>query len=235
MMTFGSGSVVAEGSSQRPPGDWGGLGADLDGHIRTVMGAWGVPGLAVAVVKDGKTFGAAYGAREVGRPEPVDIDTIFGIGSVTKTFTGLDVALLADRGLIDWDAPINRYLPDLRYADAETTARATVRDLAAHRVGVDSDLAWMVRSDPFEGCCQSKVNRSPLGRSWPKPDRRLARDCPPLSQGGRASLLVGFAADEVTLLTEVVVEGRVDRGELLQRLHPPEPQHRPLSSSEGLV
>ncbi len=150
MTMSGSGQTFAEQPPQRLDGSWGGLGADLDGYVDAVMRAWGVPGLAVAVVKDGKPFGGGFGLREVGRAEPVGIDTIFGIGSVTKTFTGLDVALLADRGLIDWDAPITRYLPDLRYADPKTTDRATVRDLAAHRVGVDSDLAWMVRGDPFE-------------------------------------------------------------------------------------
>jgi hypothetical protein len=57
----------------------------------------------------------------------------------------------------------------------------------------------------------------------------------PLGQGGRATDLVGFAIDEVAFLVEVVVETGVNRGEFLQRLHPPKPQHHPFSSSKWQV
>ena len=62
--------------------------------------------------------------------------------------------------------------------------------------------------------------------------RGLGHDCPPLGQGGRASLLVELAADEMALLVEMVGDGSVDRGEFPEGLHPPEPQHGALSSSE---
>ena len=55
------------------------------------------------------------------------------------------------------------------------------------------------------GCCQSNGNSSPLGRTKRKPELALSHDCAPPGQGGRASLLVELAADEVALLLKMVV------------------------------
>ena len=95
-----------------------------------------------------------------------------------------------------------------------------------HRTG-SPDLAT--------GCCQSNGNSSPLGRRKPKPDLALAHDCPPLRQGGGASLPVEVSADEVALLPKVIVHGSMDRAELLEGLHPAEALHDPLASSKGQV
>ena len=62
----------------------------------------------------------------------------------------------------------------------------------------------------FSGCCQSNANLSPVRRIEPKPTRDLGHDRPPLGQGGGASFSVDFAADEVAVLAEVVVNLGVD-------------------------
>ncbi len=117
----------------------------LDGEIQRIMAEWRVPGLAVAVVKDGRVVIAkGYGVREVGRSEPVDPNTIFGIGSMTKAFTAAAAAMLVDSGYLDWDAPASNYLETLRFRDPWLTAHVTVRDLAAHRFGVDADIPWIL-------------------------------------------------------------------------------------------
>ncbi|QTH20196.1 serine hydrolase [Rhizorhabdus wittichii] len=129
--------------------------AFIDRHVRAAMDQWGIPGVAIAVVKDGKVvLLKGYGVRQVGRPETVGPDTIFGIGSITKTFTALDLALLADRGKLDWDRRANDYLPGLAFADPWIAEHATVRTLASHRQGVDADFSWMVHDDSQEATYQ---------------------------------------------------------------------------------
>jgi len=70
--------------------------AGLDQYVEQSMKAWHIPGLALAVVKDGKVVIAkGYGIREVGRPEPVTANTLFAIGSATKSFTATVAGILA--------------------------------------------------------------------------------------------------------------------------------------------
>jgi len=105
------------------------------------MNQWAVPGLAVAVVKDGEVvFAKGYGVREVGRPERVDENTIFEIGSMTKSFTTAAAAILVDEGKLQWDSLITSYLPGYQFSDPWITSHATVKDIAAHRVGIDANL-----------------------------------------------------------------------------------------------
>jgi CubicO group peptidase (beta-lactamase class C family) len=116
---------------------------ELDDYVRSVMAHWGIPGVAVAVVRDGEiVFEQGYGIREVGRAEQVDAHSIFGIGSMTKSFTALAAAMMVDEGKVDWDAPIIDYIPWFRFKDPWITAHATVRDLAAHRTGIDESFTW---------------------------------------------------------------------------------------------
>src|SRR3954447_18978534 len=92
-------------AAQQPP-------PDFDGYVKRVMQTFTVPGLAVAIVKDGKVVLAkGYGVRRMGDPAPVDARTRFGIASNTKLFTATAIALLVEEGKVQWDAPVSRYLP----------------------------------------------------------------------------------------------------------------------------
>src|SRR5262249_9785929 len=73
----------------------------------------------------------------------VDGDTVFRIGSTTKTFTGTVMMRLVELGKVALDAPVRRYLPDLRTSDPSVAARVTVRQLLNHTAG------WL--GDYFEG------------------------------------------------------------------------------------
>jgi len=110
------------------------------------MKAFEVPGLALAVVKDGAVLVAkGYGLRTLGRPEPVDADTLFGIASNTKVFTAAALGLLVEEGKLEWDAPVVRYLPSFQMWDPWVTRELTVRDLLVHRSGLGlgaGDLLW---------------------------------------------------------------------------------------------
>lgn len=123
-------AASGQDATPRPP-------ADLDRLVTDVMEAFGVPGLAIAIVKDGRTVVAkGYGVRELGRPEPVDARTRFGIASNTKAFTATALALLVEEGRIEWDAPVIEYLPWFQMWDPWVTREITVRDLLVHRSGL---------------------------------------------------------------------------------------------------
>src|SRR5258708_5412544 len=78
--------------------------ADLDAFVARSMKTFVVPGLAMAIVKDGKVVMAkGYGVRKMGESAPVDENTLFGIGSNTKAFTTAALATLVDEGKISWD------------------------------------------------------------------------------------------------------------------------------------
>jgi CubicO group peptidase (beta-lactamase class C family) len=111
--------------------------AGLDDWIEAEMRRWGIPGLAIAVVKDDSVVLArGFGVRRLGEPDRVDEHTLFGVASTTKAMTAAALGVLVDEGLLHWDDPVVRHLPDFRLSDPWVTANVTVRDLLAHRVGV---------------------------------------------------------------------------------------------------
>jgi CubicO group peptidase (beta-lactamase class C family) len=132
-------AAVLGAQQPRPP-------RDLDAHVAQVMRTFQVPGMAVAIVKDGRVLVArGYGVRRLGEPAPVDAQTRFGIASNTKAFTATALALLVERGLLEWDAPVVRYLPWFAMYDPFVTQQLTIRDLLVHRSGLGlgaGDLLW---------------------------------------------------------------------------------------------
>ncbi|HSM60024.1 MAG TPA: serine hydrolase domain-containing protein, partial [Longimicrobiales bacterium] len=113
------------------------LPSDLDEWIGRVMERFEVPGLSVAVVKDGRVLLArGYGVRALGGREPVDAQTLFGIASNTKVFTATALGILVEEGKLEWDAPVVRYLPSFQMYDPWVTRHITVRDLLVHRSGL---------------------------------------------------------------------------------------------------
>jgi CubicO group peptidase (beta-lactamase class C family) len=118
--------------------------AGLDTYIAKAVDAWRTPGLAVAVVKDGRVvFAHGYGVREVGKSAPVDTHTLFAIGSTTKAMTAALVAMLVDEKKLEWDAPVTRYLPWFQLKDPSATRELMVRDLLTHRAGLgNADYLW---------------------------------------------------------------------------------------------
>jgi len=111
--------------------------ADLDGYVANVLKTFEVPGLSVAVVKDGKTVLAkGYGVRKLGSPTPVDENTLFGIGSNTKAFTSAALASLVDEGKLSWDDRVYERLPGFQMYDPYVSHEMTIRDLLTHRSGM---------------------------------------------------------------------------------------------------
>ncbi len=125
--------------------------AGLDAQVESVREAFKVPGIAVAVVKDGElVFAGGWGEREVGKPGKVDGDTLFSIASITKAFTSASLSILADEGKLDMDDRVIDHLPWFRMADAYVTREMRIRDLLVHRSGLGlgaGDLLFWPPSD----------------------------------------------------------------------------------------
>src|SRR5436190_15163658 len=122
------------------------LPRDFDAYVARVMRDFEVPGLAIAVVQDGRVLLAkGYGVRKLGDPAPVDDKTLFGIASNTKAFTATALGILVEEGKLRWDAPVIDYLPWFAMYDPYVTRELTIRDLLVHRSGLGlgaGDLLW---------------------------------------------------------------------------------------------
>jgi CubicO group peptidase (beta-lactamase class C family) len=114
--------------------------AALAEAVEAAARAHGIPGIAAAVVRGTDTRGAAYGTLNVATNVAATEDSVFQIGSITKVFTGTLVMQLVDAGSVALDAPIGRYLPDLRIAGAPIADAITVRTLLAHTSGILGDF-----------------------------------------------------------------------------------------------
>src|SRR4051812_4144530 len=119
---------------------------DIDRFVADVMKTFEVPGISLAIVKDGHVLVAkGYGVKEMGKPALVDSDTKFGIASNTKLFTATALGILVEEGKIAWDRPVIDYLPAFRLSDPFVTSNMTIRDLLVHRSGLGlgaGDLLW---------------------------------------------------------------------------------------------
>ncbi|MCS4234073.1 serine hydrolase [Stenotrophomonas sp. BIGb0135] len=109
----------------------------LDATVERVRSQFDVPGIAVAVVKDGQVvLERGYGVRELGKPAPVQADTLFAIASNTKAFTATSLNLLAEQGRLKMDDRVIDHLPGFRMSDPYVTGEMRIRDLLSHRSGL---------------------------------------------------------------------------------------------------
>ncbi|MDZ7778451.1 MAG: serine hydrolase domain-containing protein [Gemmatimonadota bacterium] len=116
----------------------------LDAWMAEHMDAWNVPGLGLAVVKDGEVAHlAGYGLRDVEDSLPVTEETLFAIGSSTKAFTTSLLGTFVDDGALDWEDRVRAHLPEFALADTAVAEAMTVRDLVTHRSGLPRhDAIW---------------------------------------------------------------------------------------------
>jgi beta-lactamase class C len=96
-----------------------------------------VPGLAMAIVHDGKVLSArGYGITDVRAAEPVDAHTVFRLASLSKPFAATVTGMLVSEGALRWDSHVNDFMPALRFSDPTAAQRLTVADVLSHRVGL---------------------------------------------------------------------------------------------------
>jgi len=111
--------------------------SNLDQVVERARKEFEVPGIAVAVVKDGKVVLAkGYGVRKLGQSAPVTPESLFRIASNTKAFTTASLAMLVDEGKLTWDDRVIDHVPGFQMYDPYVTREMLVRDLLVHRSGL---------------------------------------------------------------------------------------------------
>jgi len=118
----------------------------IDNYIEDSRELWNIPGMAVAIVKDGEVLlSKGYGIRDVRTGEPVNENTMFAIASNSKAFTSAALAILVDEKKITWDDKVVDHLPYFEMYDDYVTQNMAIRDLLCHRSGLatfSGDLIW---------------------------------------------------------------------------------------------
>lgn len=119
----------------------------LSDFVATTAAEYGIPGVSVGILVNGREIFAAHGVTSVANPLPVDENTLYAIGSVSKSFTATALLRLVAEGKIDLDAPVRRYVPELKLADERIAAEITVAQVLNHTAGLD----WGLINDTGEG------------------------------------------------------------------------------------
>jgi len=126
----------------------------IDSLVQATLKTFDVPGIAVAVVKDGKlVFAKGYGVASLNTGKKVDENTRFGIASNSKAFTVAALAMLADEGKLRLDDKVTDYVPEFKMYDPYVSAEFTIRDLLTHRSGLglgSGDLMIFPDSNDFQ-------------------------------------------------------------------------------------
>ncbi len=113
------------------------LPKDFDAYVEKVLKTFNVPGVAVAIVKDGKVILAkGYGVKTIGTNDKVDSKTNFSVASNTKAFVGTALGMLVDEGKIKWNDRVVDYLPWFQLSDPYVTREMRIIDLLVHRSGL---------------------------------------------------------------------------------------------------
>lgn len=118
----------------------------LDAYYAQALKDWDIPGMSIAIVKDGKViFSKGYGTKEVRKNELPDENTLYAIASNSKAFTASIVAQLVDEGKLNWNDRVKKHVPYFELADPWVTNEVTLRDALSHRVGLTTfggDIIW---------------------------------------------------------------------------------------------
>lgn len=127
----------AASMQQEPPTPW----EAIDSCVREEMDIEAGPGAAIAVYQGGKlVYQKGYGTRVRDGDQPVDAQTQFRIGSITKMFTAAAVMQEVDAGRVDLRAPLTTYIPELALADPGAAASLTPWNLLTHSSGYPDNV-----------------------------------------------------------------------------------------------
>ncbi|MCW8850554.1 MAG: serine hydrolase [Melioribacteraceae bacterium] len=118
----------------------------LDEYYQKTYDEWNVPGMSIAIVKDGKTiFSKGYGLKEVGKSDKVDENTLYAIASNSKAFTSAMIAILVQEDKLEWNDRVQDYIPYFEIYDPVVSQQVKIKDILSHRVGLGTfsgDVIW---------------------------------------------------------------------------------------------
>ena len=136
MFALGAPAATGPAAAQTPLATGPIVSSGFDAYVAKSLREWNVPGLSIAIVKDGRTYVRGYGVRKLGEPAPVDANTVFEIASTSKAFTATAIGLLVDGKKAGWDDPVTKALPSFQMQDPWITHEITLRDMLTHRSGL---------------------------------------------------------------------------------------------------
>lgn len=125
--------------------------ADLEEYIPTLMDQEGIPGVAVALIRDGEVVWAdGFGVVNIITGEPVTADTVFEVASISKVVTAYTALRLVEQGLLSLDEPVDTYLSEPWLPPSEYREQITLRHLASHSSGLSGDQLPLDKSILFK-------------------------------------------------------------------------------------
>jgi CubicO group peptidase (beta-lactamase class C family) len=120
--------------------------APLEQCIEEAFEEWNIPGMSVAIVKEGEVvLSKGYGVLEAGKEQAADGGSVYAIASNTKAFIATAIGILVEEGKLNWDDPVRKHLPNFALYDEYVSEHTTVEDLLCHRVGLGTfsgDVIW---------------------------------------------------------------------------------------------
>ncbi len=120
-------------------------------YAKEVQQKWQIPGMAISVVKDGKMiYSQGFGVKELGGDEKINPNTLFQIGSVSKSFTAAVMASLVDEGKVKWEDTVKNILPGFGMYDKWVEANIQVKDIMTHRTGLQGQLGTYIPNMGYE-------------------------------------------------------------------------------------
>lgn len=129
----------------------------IDDYVLQVKNGWNIPGMSVSIIKDGELiYAKGFGVREMGKDTPVDENTLYHVGSISKSFTATVMASIVDEGLVSWNDTVKNILPDFQWYDQWVEDNMQIKDLMTHRTGLKGQQGTYVpnvgydREDVYE-------------------------------------------------------------------------------------
>ena len=152
--------------AERP--DYESLAAAVQGEAAR----WNVPGMTAAILHDGQRESVAAGVTNLEHPAPVTPDTRFQVGSISKVFTATAVMALVDQGVLDLDAPVSDWVPDLPIQRPDDFADLSLRHLLNHTTGFEGD--YFFEEGDGDDALERSIARFDEVRPWTRPGEIVA-------------------------------------------------------------
>lgn len=123
----------------------------VEQYLLQVKSDWNIPGMSMSIMKDGELiYAKGFGVREMGGNTPVDENTLYHVGSISKSFTAAVMASLVDEGLVSWDDTVKNILPDFQWYDKWVEENMQIKDLMTHKTGLQGQQGTYIPNAGYD-------------------------------------------------------------------------------------